>query len=85
MPGPDETVSFEANIKPLFREHDRQSMEFAFDLWSRDDVQAHAAEILDAAQQGHHALRRRLARRPGRGVQALDRIRLPAVRSPASP
>ena len=46
LPGPDETVSFAAHIKPLFREHDRQSMSFAFDLWSRDDVQAHAAEIL---------------------------------------
>jgi CDGSH-type Zn-finger protein/truncated hemoglobin YjbI len=46
LPGPDEPVSFEANIKPLFRAHDRQSMEFALDLWSRDDVQAHAAEIL---------------------------------------
>ena len=52
MPGPDETVSFAANIKPLFREHDRQSMEFAFDLWSRDDVQAHAAEILDKLSEG---------------------------------
>ena len=52
LPGPDETVSFEANIKPLFREHDRQSMEFAFDLWSRDDVQAHAADILDQVSRG---------------------------------
>ena len=52
LPGPDETVSFEANIKPLFREHDRQSMEFAFDLWSRDDVQAHAAEILEQVSRG---------------------------------
>ena len=52
LPGPDETVSFAANIKPLFREHDRQSMEFAFDLWSRDDVQAHAAEILDKLSEG---------------------------------
>jgi hypothetical protein len=26
LPGPDETVSFEAHIKPLFREHDRTSM-----------------------------------------------------------
>ena len=52
LPGPDETVSFAANIKPLFREHDRQSMEFAFDLWSRDDVQAHAAEILEKLSNG---------------------------------
>jgi CDGSH-type Zn-finger protein/truncated hemoglobin YjbI len=46
MPGPDETVSFETNIKPLFREHDRQSMSFAFDLSSYDDVRAHAGDIL---------------------------------------
>ena len=52
LPGPDETVSYAANIKPLFREHDRQSMEFAFDLWSYDDVRAHAAEILDHLQEG---------------------------------
>jgi CDGSH-type Zn-finger protein/truncated hemoglobin YjbI len=52
LPGPDETVSFGANIKPLFREHDRQSMSFAFDLWSRDDVQAHAADILERLENG---------------------------------
>ncbi len=52
LPGPDETVSFAAHIKPLFREHDRQSMSFAFDLWSRDDVQAHAAEILERLGDG---------------------------------
>jgi CDGSH-type Zn-finger protein/truncated hemoglobin YjbI len=52
LPGPDETVSFEANIKPLFREHDRKSMSFAFDLWSRDDVQAHAAAILGRLRDG---------------------------------
>ena len=52
LPGPDETVSFAAHIKPLFREHDRQSMSFAFDLWSRDDVQAHAAGILERLGDG---------------------------------
>jgi hypothetical protein len=52
LPGPDETVSFEANIKPLFREHDRTSMTFAFDLWARDDVQAHAADILEQLSRG---------------------------------
>jgi CDGSH-type Zn-finger protein/truncated hemoglobin YjbI len=52
VPGPGETVSFEAHIKPLFREHDRKSMAFAFDLWSRDDVQAHAAGILDRLRNG---------------------------------
>ena len=52
LPGPDETVSFAAHIKPLFREHDRKSMAFAFDLWSQADVQAHAAGILERLQNG---------------------------------
>jgi CDGSH-type Zn-finger protein len=52
LPGPNETVTFEAHIKPLFREHDRKSMTFAFDLWSRDDVQAHAAGILARLRDG---------------------------------
>jgi CDGSH-type Zn-finger protein/truncated hemoglobin YjbI len=52
LPGPDEAVSFAAHIRPLFREHDRQSMSFAFDLWSRDDVQAHAAGILQRLDDG---------------------------------
>ena len=52
MPGPDEAVSFETHVKPLFREHDRQSMSFAFDLWSRDDVQTHAADILGRLTDG---------------------------------
>jgi hypothetical protein len=45
-------VSFAAHIKPLFREHDRKSMTFAFDLWSPDDVQAHAPAILERLQNG---------------------------------
>ena len=51
-PGPDETVSFAAHIKPLFREHDRKSMAFAFDLWSQADVQTQAAGILERLQNG---------------------------------
>ena len=47
LPGPDEPVSFTQHIKPLFREGDRRSMRFAFDLWSHDDVSAHAQKILD--------------------------------------
>jgi CDGSH-type Zn-finger protein len=52
LPGPGETVSFEAHIKPLFREHDRKSMSFAFDLWSQADVQEHAADILERLRNG---------------------------------
>jgi truncated hemoglobin YjbI len=52
LPGPDETPGFAAHIKPLFREHDRKSMTFAFDLWSQADVQAHAAGILERLRNG---------------------------------
>jgi CDGSH-type Zn-finger protein/truncated hemoglobin YjbI len=52
LPGPGEQVGFEAHIKPLFREHDRKSMTFAFDLWSRGDVQTHAADILERLRNG---------------------------------
>jgi CDGSH-type Zn-finger protein/truncated hemoglobin YjbI len=52
LPGPDEPIEFEAHIKPLFRERDRRSMKFAFDLWSRDDVRQHAEAILDQVKGG---------------------------------
>ncbi len=52
LPAPDEPVSFDAHIKPLFRDKDRQSMSFAFDLWSADDVRTHAAGILRRLQDG---------------------------------
>jgi CDGSH-type Zn-finger protein/truncated hemoglobin YjbI len=52
MPGPDEPVSFELHIKPLFRERDRTSMKFAFDLWSYDDVDANADAILERLENG---------------------------------
>jgi hypothetical protein len=48
----DERLSFAADIKPLFRQHDRQSMEKAFDLWSVDDVRAHAPDILERVKNG---------------------------------
>ncbi len=52
LPGPGDTVTFAAHVKPLFRERDRQSMSFAFDLWSADNVRAHAADILQRLQDG---------------------------------
>jgi hypothetical protein len=48
----DGALSFETDIKPLFREHDRQSMQRAFDLWSHDDVSQHADAILARLQAG---------------------------------
>jgi truncated hemoglobin YjbI len=52
LPGGDEPVGFEQHIKPLFRERDRTSMKFAFDLWSYDDVNANANGILSRLQDG---------------------------------
>ena len=52
LPAPGELVSFAAHIKPMFRAKDRQSMQFALDLWSLDDVRAHAAGILDRLANG---------------------------------
>jgi hypothetical protein len=36
----------------MFRDRDRQSMSFAFDLWSADDVRARATDILARLQDG---------------------------------
>jgi truncated hemoglobin YjbI len=52
LPAPGEPVSFAVHIKPLFRDRDRQSMSFAFDLWSADDVRAHAHDILFRLRDG---------------------------------
>jgi hypothetical protein len=52
MANPTESVGFETDIKPLFRERDRQSMEFAFDLWSHDDVGENADAILARIKTG---------------------------------
>ncbi len=50
--GPNEPLHFDENIKPLFRERDRDSMRFAFDLWSFDDVSTHADAILERLEAG---------------------------------
>jgi hypothetical protein len=44
-PGPTSPLSFERDIRPLFRELDRTSMLKAFDLWSHDGVVAHQDPI----------------------------------------
>jgi hypothetical protein len=48
----DSPVSYATDIKPLFRERDRESMTRHFDLWSYDDVRAHAPAILEQVQNG---------------------------------
>ena len=45
-------VGFEADIKPLFRDRDRQAMQSRFDLWSYDDVSRHADAILGRLRDG---------------------------------
>jgi hypothetical protein len=47
-----EAVSFERDVKPLFRERDRGAMRSYFDLWSYDDVSANADAILDELESG---------------------------------
>ena len=47
-----EPVSFERDVKPLFRERDRGSMLSHFDLWSYDDVSENADAILDRLRDG---------------------------------
>ena len=43
---------YAADIKPLFRAKDHQSMTFAFDLWSYNDVSEHADRILERLKEG---------------------------------
>jgi hypothetical protein len=52
VPSADEPVSFAEHIKPLFRQDDRRSMSFAFDLWDYDDVVANDQAILERLDAG---------------------------------
>jgi hypothetical protein len=47
-----EPVSFEREVKPLFRERDRGAMSFLFDLWSYDEVSANSDGILAELESG---------------------------------
>ena len=44
-PTPRTSPTFAVDIRPLFREKDRDAMRRAFDLWQYDDVVSHAAAI----------------------------------------
>ena len=46
------TPSFARDIQPLFRESDRESMDFAFDLWDYKDVRTYAQDILERLEEG---------------------------------
>lgn len=52
MSAREESISFKQQIKPLFREGDRQSMRWAFDLWSHDDVARNSDAILQRLRDG---------------------------------
>ncbi len=52
LPGPEERVEFGKHVKGLFRERDRKSMQFAFDLGSYADVNKHADSILERVRNG---------------------------------
>jgi hypothetical protein len=48
----DSALSFERDIKPLFRQSDRTAMSKAFDLWSAADVAAHGDAIVARLRDG---------------------------------
>jgi hypothetical protein len=47
-----EAPGFEREIRPLFRDEDVDSMSFAFDLRSYEDVSANAEEIYERLEDG---------------------------------
>ena len=47
-----DTVTYARDIRPLFRERDVNSMSFAFDLSSYDDVRANAEDIYERLADG---------------------------------
>jgi len=52
MSSGDEVLRFEQDIKPLFRPVDYESMAWAFDLSSYDEVKDHASVILARLREG---------------------------------
>jgi hypothetical protein len=46
------TPGFAHDIKPLFREEDRDAMEYVFDLWEYNDVRDQAANVLERLEDG---------------------------------
>ena len=52
MTSQDGSPSFARDIQQLFRESDREAMEFAFDLWDFDDVRTNAQAILERLTGG---------------------------------
>ena len=51
-PGEVSTLSFERDIKPMFRQKDRDAMLQAFDLFDYDDVVENARKIARTLRSG---------------------------------
>jgi hypothetical protein len=45
-------LSFEKDIRPLFRNEDRERMQWAFDLWRFEDVRDNSSGILERVEAG---------------------------------
>jgi hypothetical protein len=52
VPSQGQALSFERDVKPLFRSRDRDAMLPHFDLWSLDDVKVHASAIVAQLRAG---------------------------------
>ena len=48
----EKQLSYETDIKPLFREKDRDAMRGVFDLWDYDDVRDNSDSILTHVENG---------------------------------
>jgi hypothetical protein len=48
----EKQLSYETDIKPLFREKDRDAMRGVFDLWDYDDVRDNSEAILSKLEDG---------------------------------
>ena len=48
-----EQMSFDRDIKPLFREQDSEAMESHFDLWDYEDVKENSGPILAEVKGGN--------------------------------
>ena len=64
-------MSFDTDIKPLFREQDRTAMFSRFDLWKYDDVVKHSFAIVAAVERRDDAVRRPLGARTRPDVEAV--------------
>jgi truncated hemoglobin YjbI len=56
LPDAGDPLSFDLHVKPLFRDDDRHSMRFAFDLWDHDDVSAPRGRDPRASSVGDDAV-----------------------------